>query len=122
MVRVREERSNRRVELIGTDRPISILCVEAGNQRIEVSNVDQRVHASRSWRIVVEPVLGDLLFSEIVPGLDGSHPLPEESQAGGCKGSPGGRYCSREVLYLGELSRHLRRVARRWRSGSELTP
>src|SRR5262245_1643231 len=120
MIGVREPRCDRRVELIRTYRPISKLRVPAGNHRVVVSDVDQRVNAGGARRILVEPILGDLLAGEIIPGLDGSNSLPEKSQASGRKRSSGGRDRAWEVLHLGELSGHLGRVACGWRTGSEL--
>src|SRR5262249_30869613 len=88
MIGVRKERRDRRIELIRTDRPVSVLGVPAGDRRVVVSDTDQRVDAGRAWRICVQPVLRYFLTDQVGPGFDETYrPLPVECQPRGVERS-----------------------------------
>lgn len=59
MVRCCEQWFHIRIELEGTNGPVCIFAIPAGDPGIKRGDVLERVSACRQWRITVEPILKD---------------------------------------------------------------
>lgn len=69
MIGIRKQSRHRRIQLIRTDHPVSVLGIETGHHRVELSHTYKRVDTSRARRIFVKSFFEDFFAREIVPAV-----------------------------------------------------